>query len=244
MPESSLSPQERVLLLLNQVSNAIIEGRVTPARARPVLQQLLKNKKVRRPSARKLNPRQDGMRPAWLILKLPTRLATSLRIDGPEFLRDLVQLTESNLLARKRIGETSVRVLVSELARYDLRLGMTADEAERVFGPDWRAPRSGGLNPVTRSLADKDIAAEMDFSVRVCNLFREGGIRTLRQLLAVSVSNMPVLLKHSNVCRKEVDRLLQDHGLFVGMSTADIERLLGPPPNASSPSSNTTPAAE
>jgi hypothetical protein len=143
-------------------------------------------------------PREEPQEPAHLDrlideLELSVRTANALQNLGLRTIRELVQLSEADLLRAKSFGRASLKEIKEILAELGLSLGMKLDA------------------PATTDNLDRPLA-ELEVSVRTANAFQKLQLRTVRELVQLSEAD----LRARDVAPKsvkEIKDVLADLGL-------------------------------
>lgn len=180
--------------------------------------------KVLTPSSTILDYEMGRMAPC-AVLKLSPRVARVVKLTGISTMRDFVQKTGEDLCRTKGIAARTVEMISKVLARYELRLGMTPDEVERIFGPDPRLAKPVNFDAL-RANADKGLEL-LDLTVRAHNRLEELKIKTIRQLISAhEIELCPSTCGRATF--EELQTKLEPYGLRLWMPADEIERLIGP----------------
>lgn len=141
-----------------------------------------------------------------------------------ETLGDLVQKTESELLAYKNFGDTSLTEIKSLLDSKGLRLGMNLEEDPIPLHPSEEAEPEGketrqvdlppGVDPAVLNI----VLADMELSVRVRKALSQLKIVTLGDLLQHSEAELLALKNFGTTSLNELKSKLAEYGVTLRSS--------------------------
>lgn len=121
-------------------------------------------------------------------------------------LGDLVKRSESEMLAYKNFGETSLREIREMLSSRNLRLGMMREDAAT------RAAISRSAIRQKEDFLSKSID-ELELSVRSRKCMDSLGIVTIGDLAGKTETDLDLAKNFGRVSLNEIKRKLQEHGL-------------------------------
>jgi DNA-directed RNA polymerase subunit alpha len=142
--------------------------------------------------------------------ELSVRARNCLKKMDIRTLGDLVRTTESELLAYKNFGETSLKEIKDMLAAKGLRLGMAMEEDEEFAPPS--QPEEPEPNVGNQGVLATPID-EVEFSVRARRALETLGVRTLGDLVSKTESELLACKNFGQTSLNEVKQRLAEYGL-------------------------------
>lgn len=148
--------------------------------------------------------------------ELSVRARNCLKKMNIESLGDLLKLTESELLAYKNFGETSLEEINALLQKRGLRLGLTPDEIdpETLAAPGTPAPEPVMVSapPGSEALLTKPVS-EMELSVRARRCLQRLNIERMGDLIQRSEPELLATRNFGQTSLNEIKQRLKDFGL-------------------------------
>jgi DNA-directed RNA polymerase subunit alpha len=138
--------------------------------------------------------------------ELSVRSRNCLSNMNIQTLGDLVKRSESEMLAYKNFGETSLREIKEILASRNLRLGMMREDAATRAAME-RARRNASQEILGKPIID------LDLGVRSRKCVESLGIRTIGELAALSEAELCGAKNFGRVSLNEIKKRLAENGL-------------------------------
>jgi len=145
--------------------------------------------------------------------ELSVRARNCLKKMNIRTLGELIHLSETELLAYKNFGETSLTEIKALLIRKNLRLGMSPEEVElaSVEQPA-PAPKAPALPPGQEAVLSRSVS-ELELSVRARRCLQRLNVQTLGDLIQYSEPDLLATRNFGVTSLSEVKARLADHGL-------------------------------
>jgi DNA-directed RNA polymerase subunit alpha len=148
--------------------------------------------------------------------ELSVRARNCLKKMNIRTVGELIRLTETELLAYKNFGETSLNEIKALLARKNLRLGMNLDEIE-VEPAEERAepppPVATAATPTGQEAILSRLVAELELSVRARRCLQRLNVVTLSDLVQYTEADLLATRNFGATSLSEVKARLAEHGL-------------------------------
>jgi len=143
--------------------------------------------------------------------ELSVRARNCLKQMDIDTLGDLLRITETQLMAYKNFGETSLGEIKAMLAQKGLHLGQLLEEETEVAAP-----------PPVPTLGETGVFAqpvsELELSVRARKCLQRLGITTVGELAAKSESELLAIKNFGQTSLNEIKRRLSEMGLSLQSS--------------------------
>jgi hypothetical protein len=147
-------------------------------------------------------------------LDLSVRASSCLESAKLETVRQLVQMTEADLLRIRSFGKTSLREIKRRLADMGLSLGMSV-----------QAPPDAAQTKVADGRVLNEPIGALELPVRATRRLASENIETVRQLVQMTEADLLKIRNFTVTSLREVKRTLADKGLSLGMSVETLRAI-------------------
>lgn len=144
--------------------------------------------------------------------ELSVRARNCLRKMNIRTVGELMRLTESELLAYKNFGETSLTEIKALLVKKGLHLGQPVEEIEAAEEEEEAAAPTPLLPPGQEALLAKPVA-DLELSVRSRRCLQRLNIQTLGELMQYAEADLLAARNFGVTSLKEIKARLASHGL-------------------------------
>jgi DNA-directed RNA polymerase subunit alpha len=145
--------------------------------------------------------------------ELSVRARNCLKKMNIHTLGELVHLTETELLAYKNFGETSLNEIKALLVKKGLRLGQSPEEIDvEALEEAAPPPKPAALPPGQEVMLAKSVA-ELELSVRARRCLQRLNVQTLNDLVQYSEADLLATRNFGMTSLSEVKARLIEHGL-------------------------------
>ena len=145
--------------------------------------------------------------------ELSVRARNCLKKMNIRTLGELVRLTETELLAYKNFGETSLNEIKALLTKKGLRLGQSPEEIDiETLEEVAPAPKPAALPPGQEVILTKSVA-ELELSVRARRCLQRLNVQSLNDLVQYSEADLLATRNFGVTSLNEVKTRLAEHGL-------------------------------
>lgn len=143
--------------------------------------------------------------------ELSVRARNCLKKMNIHSLGELIDLSETELLAYKNFGETSLNEIRALLEKKGLHLGQHLEEAEAEAPEQAAAPKTT-VPPGQQAVLNRSVA-ELELSVRARRCLQRLDVRTLGDLLQFTEQDLLSTRNFGVTSLTEINARLADHGL-------------------------------
>jgi DNA-directed RNA polymerase subunit alpha len=145
--------------------------------------------------------------------ELSVRARNCLKKMNIRTVGELIRLTETELLAYKNFGETSLNEIKALLTRKNLRLGMNLDEIDVEAAEEQvAAPKAAALPPGQEAILSKPVA-ELELSVRARRCLQRLNAATLGDLVQYTEADLLATRNFGVTSLNEIKARLAEHEL-------------------------------
>lgn len=144
--------------------------------------------------------------------ELSQRARNCLKRLNIRTLGELVQMTETELLALKNFGETSLNEIKALVEKKGLRLGAKAGEADATAAAEAAPRRLPHVPPGQEAVLGKPVA-EIELSVRARRCLQRLNVHTLGDLIQLTEADLLATRNFGQTSLNEVKQRLAEHGL-------------------------------